>query len=66
MMQKNEGKFHYLMQKMWRMLKYDADATNKDQANGGVSVDFGDVIAILGAYVCECDAFFTLMASPSF
>lgn len=54
------------MQKMWRMLKYHADATNKEQANGGVSVDFGDVIAILAAYVCECDAFFTLMASPSF
>lgn len=51
---------------MWQMLKYHADATNKEQANGGVSVHFGDVIAILGAYMCECDAFFTLMASPSF
>lgn len=48
------------------MLKYHEDAMNKEQVNGGASVDFGDVIAILTAYVCECDAFLTLMASPSF
>lgn len=66
MIEKNEGKFHYLMQKMWWMLKYHVDAMNKEQVNGGVSVDFGDVIAILTAYVYECDAFLTLMASPSF